>query len=154
MEVFLFFSQTDELALVEATMQAWEPIQWADPFNVVQCKQHQFEIQRRVIADNMATGDHYILTDLGCVPDHERAIPEIMKLLSANDGLMGLEPNHGSILLLSGVPHGVRICQKGTVTKWPSQYSSTYDLEHADAVRVAGKHVSVCPTFFRRLQEC
>ena len=34
MEVFLFFSQTDELALVEATMQAWERIQWAEPFGL------------------------------------------------------------------------------------------------------------------------
>ena len=148
MEVFLFFSTTDELGLVEATMQAWERIQWADPFNVVQTKAHQFEIQRRVIADNMSEGEHYILTDIGCVPENERAIPILLGNLKAADGLIGFDGG------LSEFPTGVRVCGRKIIKAWPKQTTPTYDKEHAEAIRATGKNVATWPIHFKRIQAC
>ena len=148
MEVFLCFSPTDPLALVEMTMQAWEPIQWAEPFNVVQVPVHDFEIRRRVIADRMAKEDHYILVDLGCVPENERAIPQIEKLWSSKDGLMGLDD------ATIPTPHGIRVVRKGMINKWPTAVTTSYDEDHAIAVEQAGFNVSTCPITFKRIQDC
>lgn len=150
MEVFVFFSSTDELALLQTTLQAWEAIQWADPVNVLLAPAHQFEIKRRAIADGMAKEDHYILADVGCVPESERAIPEALTKLSAKDGLIGFSYGKDE----DTVPTGVRIIGKGLVKAWPKQITPTYDKEHAEAIRATGKNVATWPIHFKRLQAC
>lgn len=148
MEVFIFFSTTDELPLVEMSLQAWEPIAWADPVNVTLAPIHNFEIKRRALADQMAKGGHYIIADVGCVPESERAIPELLKRLTSNDGLVGLSCGDADY------PTGVRVCAKGAVKAWPPQVTPNYDKEHAEAVRATGKNVATWPISFRRLQAC
>lgn len=148
MEVFVFFSSTDELALLETTLHAWEAIQWADPVNVTLAPAYQFEIKRRALADKMAHDQHYILADIGCVPESERAIPEALAKLTANDGLIGFSYGKDEL------PTGVRICSKGLVKAWPKQVTPTYDKEHAEAIRATGKNVATWPIPFKRLQAC
>ena len=148
MEVFVFFSSTDELSLLQTTLQAWESIQWADPINVLLAPAHQFEIKRRALADKMAKDDHYILADIGCVPESERAIPELLTKLTSADGLIGM--SYGK----TTEPTGIRVIGKGLVKAWPKQTTPTYDKEHADAVRATGKNVATWPIPFKRLQAC
>lgn len=148
MEVFVFFSSTDELALLQTTLHAWEAIQWADPVNVLLAPANQFEIKRRALSDRMAKEAHYILADIGCVPESERAIPEALAKLTAADGLIGMSCGD------SEFPTGVRICAKGVVKAWPKQVTPNYDKEHADAVRATGKNVATWPIPFKRIQAC
>lgn len=96
----------------------------------------KFEIQRRVVADNLAKGRFYILADLGCVPD-DAPNPDFMEPV---DGIVGFSPGVG------GVPTGARIIQKGAVTRWPQKSTPSYDKEHVVAMELAGKRVRVCPS--------
>lgn len=135
MEVFIFFSADNDLHLVEHTLEAWEKQVWAEPINVIQLPKHKFELKRRVLADKMAIDQHYILADLGCIFEDERAIPALVQRLRSTDGLL---------LLGSQSETSIRVCRKGCVTKWPTPRTERYDEEHAQAVRTSNYEVRIC----------
>ena len=149
MEVFLFMSMDDEAPLMEHTLYAWESIDYAFPVSLVKVRQHKFEVERRVLADKMANDTHYVLADIGCVPEDGRALLGIMGRIKPTEGMVGF-----SSADVNGIPAGIRVCRKGVVQKWPSQISDDYNLEHMHAVKSAGYEVTICPTTFRRLLGC
>ena len=148
MEVFLFVSSEDEMQLLEHSMLAWERIEYAFPVNVVQLPQYQFEIKRRVLADQMAENSYYVLADIGAIPEDGRSLLGVVGKIKASDGLIGFTCGE------SMIPSGVRVCRKGVIQKWPAQQSADYNREHADAVRMAGYQVSIWPTTYRQLLAC
>lgn len=145
MEVFIFMSSADEMQLVEQTLIAWEPIEYAFPINVVQVKEHRFEIERRVLADHMAHDSHYVIADIGCVPSEPRALLGIMGGIKSKAGMVGFGDE---------VPSGIRLCRKGVIKRWPAQETDTYDLEHYQAVISAGYEVTKWPTTYKRILAC
>jgi len=134
-EVFIAFSDDGLAPLVEKTMEAWGELDWAEPISVVQLRPAKFEINRRVLADQMAKDKWYILTDVGQVLEGNRSIPIISSRLT-DEGMIGFAPS-----LLT--PIGVRVCQKGIVTRWIEKQTSSYDWEHAQCVINGGKEVAI-----------
>lgn len=149
MEVFLFVAAEEELSLLEHTMNAWESIDYAFPVNVVQLPLHHFEVKRRVLADQMAENSHYVLADLGCIPEDGRSLLGIMAKIQASDGLIGFSGDTAD-----KIPSGIRVCRKGVIAKWPEQQSPDYNAEHAAAIRQAGYKVSIWPTTYKQLLAC
>lgn len=134
------------IPLCEQTLYAWEPIEYAFPVNVIQCKKSKFEVERRVMADRMAQDTHYALVDLGCVPEDRRALLGIVGRMKSEEGMVGFAGSH--------IPTGIRIVRKGIVAKWPPQVTENYDVEHMQAIQQAGYKVTICPTTYRRILEC
>lgn len=166
MEVFLFVSSEEEMSLLEHTMLAWETIDYAFPVNVVQLPEHRFEVKRRVLADQMAQDSHYVLADLGCVPDEGRALLGAVGKMKPEDGMIGFSDGVEYGCICDGIlpradcaqhgrkPSGIRILRKGIVKKWPAQNSTHYDQEHAFAVQQAGYRVTIWPTTYKRILAC
>lgn len=155
MEVFLFVSSEDEMKLLEMTMLAWEQIDYAFPVNVVQLPAYRFELKRRVLADEMAKDSHYVLADLGCVPEESRALLGIVGKMKSSDGLIGFWRSGTDFDSDKAVaPAGIRVCRKGIVQKWPAQNSPRYDEEHAAAVKAVGYQVSIWPTTYKQILAC
>lgn len=132
MEVFVSFFSDHEAPAVLKTVEAWEACEKVEPI-VVQLKKSKFEIERRIVADNMAKGKWYILADVGCMPTSENIVHLINQRLSADVGMYGF----GDVY----PPRGVRVCQKGVVQKWLERRTNSYDKEHALSVVGSGKKV-------------
>ena len=131
------------MPFMEHTLNAWEQVEYAFPVNVIQLPEDRFEIKRRVLADEKAEDSHYILADVGCVPEDGRALLGIMGGIKPTDGMLEFSP-----------AGAIRVCRKGVVHKWPAQETKDYNKEHALAVKQAGYGVILCPTTYRRILEC
>lgn len=144
MEVFIGYTKDDNFELLERTLEAWdegdtEPV-------AIECNAKKFEIHRRVVAENMSTGD-YVLCDIGYGP----ALPKFGKVAAE---LLEKHPKAGLISQgTKGQPHSVVICRKGIVEKWPTPQSKTYIPEHAEAYRLKGYKPLLCQQkLYRQLE--
>ena len=145
MEVFLAFCDLNDVPLLEKTADAWEEAGF-EPVGLQIKNRRKFEMFRRIVADEKAEGTEYLLADLGCVI-HDPADKEKL-VLGKNVGMAGLKGGFESL-----IPCGVRLCSKGAVRKWEPQITDTYDVEHARAIKNAGKKVEVFrDIFYTRLQ--
>jgi hypothetical protein len=135
-QCFIAFSSDDEIPLLEKTLEAWAQADNCVP-SILQTTPEKHELQRRVMADNIAEGKFYLLADLATAPSCRELIGLIQARLnktSDNVALIGLSPGW-----VTELPTGVRICRKGAVEKWPQKQTPTYDHEHVQAVTLAGK---------------
>lgn len=152
MEVFVGYSSDEQAALLIPTFEAWAQFEDFEPVGIL-VKEGKFEIQRRVTADKLSKGRFYILADLGCVPDCD--VNGLGKKLKAEYG-----DSYGIVGFACGerelkVPTGVRVCQKGVVSKWAPNQSGSYDQEYASAVESAGYKVAICPSLpYKHLLAC
>lgn len=144
MEVFVAYTKHDSIELLEKTLEAWDDDD-TEPV-AIECKQGKFQIHRRVIAENLATGD-YVLADIGYGP----AIPGFAKVATE------LLEKHSKVGMIGqgtkGNPHSVVICRKGIITHWPTPRSETYIPEHVEAYRLKGYKPLLCQQrLYRQLE--
>ena len=151
MEVFVAFSKDEQIPILQQTMEAWAECELVEPVGI-RASEGKYELMRRITADNMAEGNYYILADLGCVPDDKFSVPALMKRLAiSGDGLIGFSKEGRDL----AYPTGVRICQKGVVARWVPKSTESYDQEHAEAIRLAGKRVTIWENVkYKHLLEC
>lgn len=153
MEVFIAFHSEDQAIPMLDSAKRWAKCKGALP-NIIQVPEHGFEIKRRVLADNLAKEDYYILADMLCVPGDKYLIKHIKKAVKENPdvNLFGLteKDGNGNTYFLTK-SSGVRVCKKGVVEKWPQQVTNDYDSEHAHA---AGSVKVLSNVFYARLSEC
>ena len=139
-EVFIGFTKDDDFTLLKQTLEAWAALVGPEHISAVQCNPKKFETARRVAADNMAKGDHYLLVDLGCVPTGSTDIDMMLERMEQDDGLAigGLSLSTGrSADVTQPIPTGVRMCRKGAVTKWLPKQTDSYDKEHAQSAWIS-----------------
>lgn len=144
MEVFVAYTGNDIYPILEQTLNAWAECDQAEPVMLEIKSEKKFEIERRILADNLAKGRYYILADIGCAPGDAALIAEIQRKINDDkfSGMAGLWPDE---LPAEDVPFGVRVCEKGIVKKWVTKRTLTYNEEHAESVRLAGKSVAIWP---------
>ena len=153
MEVFIAFYSEDQAVPMLDSAQRWAKCKGASP-NVIQVPEKGFEIKRRVLADNLAQEEYYILADMLCVPGEKYLIKQIRRAIKENPdiNLFGLTEKSATgeeFYLTKG--SGVRVCRKGAVEKWPQQITAEYDTEHAQAAR---KVKVLSDVFYARLSQC
>lgn len=120
------------------------------------CSKSDFQRQRRIVADELAKRDVYILADDDCIPHN---IDKGIRALRSHPdfGILSLWPENANIVRwtpegyeiqedLEVMEHysvgGIRICRKGAMLKgWPQQSGLGYDAEHCDALRASGWRV-------------
>jgi len=140
-EVMLAFHSEHQATMLLDTAERWRKTKNAYP-TIIQVPEEGFELKRRVLAENLAKTDTYILCDILCVPAMPNFIETIEKRFLA-EGMAGLTLVGETEKPL--YPTGIRVCRKGVVEKWPQMVTETYDKEHAEAVRRAGKRVEIYP---------
>lgn len=121
---------------------AWSAVEGAEPI-AIEVPLKKYEIIRRVTAENMSKG-HYILCDLGCLPDSENIVDIAEEALSQSDkiGMLRFSPDGA-----------VRVCRKGIIEKWPKKETQNYNHEHEMAYLVEGYLVPLWPTLqYRRME--
>lgn len=136
MEVFIAFSSDDDAQVLKHTMIAWAECEDCEPVGI-QTAPGKYELQRRIVADQMAQEKWYIIADLGCVPESPSLLSDVRSRLADDVAIYGLGTDDP--------PSGVRICQKGAVRKWLEKKSNSYDAEHAESAKLAGKRVEIWP---------
>jgi hypothetical protein len=143
MEIFIAFSDGSDINELEQTMVAWDRHQEAEVVGL-KCPAGKYQTYRRVSAEMMARGD-YILADLGCIPVENDFIETAEQYLQ----------KHKKVGMLRADPgHGVDICRKGIVQKWPIKTTQTYSDEHKQAYEIAGYHVETSSKLhYKRLSE-
>lgn len=144
MEVFVAFSDLNDVPLLEETMEAWAE-SGAEPIGLQCKKKRTFELFRRIAADEKASDSVYILADIGCV----LADPSDLGRLSLTDkeGMKGLT---GSFR--SEIPTGVRVLRRKAVKKWEPKITDSYDVEHVRSIKMAGMEVGIFhDIFYKRL---
>jgi len=150
MEVFLAYTKDDIYSILEQTANAWAECDDAEVVLLEVKNESKFEIQRRVMADNLSKGRYYVLTDVGCLPEAPDTIRQIERKPKVS--LAGLWP---SDMPADDVPVGVRVCEKGVVRKWVAKRAPSYDHEHAESVRLSGKTVEIWTDIsFQHVQAC
>lgn len=137
MDVFIAYTKQTEVQELGETLEAWDKVEGAEPA-AVECQPRKFEIQRRVAAENLASGD-YILCDVGYIPTYPAFVEYAEKLLKEH-------PNVGMFQMKGGV----YICRKGVVDKWPEKKSEFYIPEHVWAYQLKGYEVLPCPQVYCR----
>lgn len=134
MEVFIAFDgNLEAVQFLEQALYGWEKIRFAE-VNCLELKPGQkFEIQRRVLADNLAKGDWYVLADIDAKPEEPWVISQIQKLVPTRKqcGLALIRPSFD-------IGGKVRVIRKGIIHKWPAQETDNYELEHGLAIVQAG----------------
>lgn len=137
MEVFITFKDEDEAIPLHDSVKRWAKCTGASPA-IIQVPKEMYEIRRRVLADNLAREDYYILADLLCVPGEKSLIKQIKIKIKENPdiNMFGLTPKNGMVSINDyAFPCGVRVCKKGVVEKWPQQVTDNYNKEHAHAAK-------------------
>ena len=138
MEVFISYKPEDNMMLLSETATAWAECAGDENVKIIQVddKLHKSEMMRRIVADNLADSEFYILADLGCIPDAPDMVRSIVRKLAKEKkepgDLIGLWP---ADMPAGEFPEGVRICRKGAVKHWVPKRTVTYDEEHAESVR-------------------
>lgn len=147
-EIFLAFHDEGQAQLLLDTANRWLKCKNAYP-SIIEVQKQDFEIKRRILADNLAKHDVYILADILCVPAQPAFMSAITERLYDDIGMVGL----GLVGVKSKItyPSGVRVCRKGVIDKWPKQLTDDYNKEHAEAIRCTGKRVEVWPDIMFRL---
>ncbi len=133
MDIFVGYTKFMDIKILGATLDSWEKIEGCTPA-AIECQADKYEFFRRRAAEGLAQGD-YILADIGCIPKSQRAIQEAVQMLYLENG---------STVGMVGV-HGVRVCRKGVVDKWPARQTNDYDFEHKQAYEMKGYKVVETP---------
>src|SRR4029077_7041714 len=128
MEVFVFFTADDEYQLLEDTLTAWAECDGGEPVAVQAKPGMKLESHRRVVADNLAKGKYYVVTEIGLVP----ASTDLVRTIDRTD--------KSALNLLS--PLGkVFVAEKGAVRRWVEPQSDSYNREHMESVKLSGGKV-------------
>ena len=141
-EVFIAFSHMSMLEELEKTLNAWS-LEGIDTI-AVQVRPKKFEIERRVVAENMAH-DNYILAELGFGP-LEQNFGELAEKELKDRPEVGLFGAWRTGQTANELPNSVVICRKGIIKQWPQPQGSTYIREHSEAYRIAGYKTFLCST--------
>lgn len=142
MEVFLAFTDTDEFQLLEDTLDAWGRCDGAEVSAIRLKGGKKYELQRRIVADNLARGKYYIVTELGIVP-------------SADDVIRTIERAEKKQLNLLAPNGQVYVAEKGSVRKWITPKDWSYSQQHIDSVEFSGGKVeNWADIAYKRLREC
>ena len=118
MDVFVAYTKPIHIAELGKTLEAWD-IEGAS-VAAIEVPPKKYEVYRRVTAEKLSDGD-YILAEVGIVPTYERFI-------AYAEGLLKYNPNVGLFNV-----HGVLICRKGIIDKWPAKETDFYIPEHQRA---------------------
>jgi hypothetical protein len=144
LQVFVPFADGDSVHLLGLTLDVWE-LAGCEPAVVELTGKPENRFRAfRVAADNLAENELYVLADIGCIPAEKTF--DVASKVTFDDGLAGLAFKNRALQ----IPTGVRVCRKGAVSKWPQTRTATYDEEHAEAVKLAGKNVVMLPDVFYR----
>lgn len=119
MDIFIAFSDEMEAIPVLGTAKKWDNLHGFARPSVIQVPPEGFQIKRRVIADNLAQSDYYLLVDQLCVPG-ELILPSasIIDYLKGaiserpNINIFGFDDSALSFLPCK-IAGGVIGCQKG-----------------------------------------
>ena len=142
MEVFIAFTDTDEYQLLEDTLDAWGRCDGAEVSAIRLKSGKKYELQRRIVADNLAKGKYYIVTELGVVP-------------AADDVVRTIERADKKQLNLLAPLGRVFVCEKGAVRRWAEPQSTSYSREHMESVTLSGGKVeSWADIAYKPLREC
>jgi len=145
-EVFLTFHDEGQAQLLLDTANRWMKCKDAYP-SIIEVPEGGFEIKRRVLADKLAKNNVYIIADILCVPAQPAFISAIKELFKSDIGMAGLGrigiPSASFPNVATPYPVDIRICRKGVISKWPVSSTTTYDFEHAEAIKKAGKKVEM-----------
>lgn len=142
MEVFLAFTDTDEYQLLEDTLDAWGRCDGAEVSAIRMKAGKKYELQRRIIADNLAKGKYYVVAVLGMVPRSDDIIRDIN----------GTSKHQLNLLAPLGA---VYVAEKGSVRKWVTPKDSDYNEQHIDSVKLSGGKVEHWADIaYKRLREC
>lgn len=144
MEAFVSFWDDDQIPILAETMKNWESV-GLEPVGI-KTTEDKYELFRRITADNMASSQFYILGDIGCFIGEAIDLGDLVMKLSSEFGLIGFGMEGETIK----IPTGIRVCQKGIIEKWPPKLTSSYDQEHMNAVKYAGKKVGIWDEFVAR----
>ncbi len=150
MEVFVAYMRDSSIDDLKKTLEAWEQ----DDLEPVAVQVHgkKFEIERRVIAENLAAGN-YVLASLGTGPFEDNFCELAEKMLADNPKAGLVKP---CCIETDWVSGRVTICRKGVITHWiKPEGSQEADVLHANAhaqsCRHAGYEVIECRTIHYRL---
>jgi hypothetical protein len=133
-EAFIAYTKFSHVNELKVTLECWEKA-GAEPIAVsISANQAKYELERRVVAENMSQGD-YILADLCCVPDDLNFVPtaEILLREFPKVGIMAAYPGLG-----------VWVCRKGVIDKWPQKQTTFYAKEHEEAYQRKGYEAALC----------
>ena len=169
----IFFCPTPEEAMTEirlgflmACMARWEK----EPGTVLKTihpATKNYQVMRRVLADEKATTKIYICTDDDCLPDAEPFVQRAVEIMEKYPeyGILSLWPNNSTLnpwtpepeeaakICVGGTVHqneevmehvsvgGIRFCRKGILKHWPRAHGKTYDSEHCAGLRAGGYRV-------------
>ncbi len=114
---------------------------------------------RRMLAENRAESNPYVVADDDCYPPNEPFLEEalmvldlhpaytILSMLPANANIEPWRPkdHHLDPNTIGVMEHvdvgGIRLCRPMPFKEWPEQARSGYDREQCEAIRAAGKRV-------------
>lgn len=139
------------------------------------CSDKDFQRERRIFADQEARDPYYIVADDDCLPEHEPFLERCVDIMRHHPqfAVLSFYPNNSHLngwdpppeekhFLVDGLVYedldvlehvsvgGIRVCQKGCLTKWPPMEGKTYDMEQAIALRANGYRVG----YFKEIFMC
>jgi hypothetical protein len=142
MEVFVAFTKDDEYQLLEDTLVAWGECDGAEPIAIQVPRGKKYEIRRRVVSDSLAKGSFYVVAELGLVPVEK-------------DVIRSIERSDKCALNLLSPLGRVYVGQKGSVARWVTPESESYNREHMESVKLSGGKVqSWADIAYKPLREC
>jgi hypothetical protein len=142
MEVFIGFTKDDEYQLLKDTLMAWAECDGAEPIAVQLKPGKKYELQRRVLADNLAKGKYYVVAELGLVPAYADTV---RRICSATKSTLSLLAPLGKVF----------VAEKGSVRRWIEPKSESYNREHMESVILSGGKVeSWADIAYKPLREC
>lgn len=146
MEVFIPFDGKDEaIPFLEKALNGWAGVRFAVPSVIQEKPGEMFDLRSRVIADNLAKDQFYILADIDAAPEERYFISDIHKRLATQKtvGMALIRP----VFDLGG---RIRILRKGAIEKWPEPTGEPYDITQAEAIVKAGYTMETWDDIFYR----
>lgn len=115
----------------------------------------QFQKQRRVYADEKASGEFYIVTDDDCLPPSMNWLTSALEVMERHPefAILSLWPENATIQRWTPEDYkpfedsevmehvsvgGIRVCRKGILKTWPALEGKAYDMAQCQAIREAG----------------
>lgn len=146
--------------------EAWQVPLWHLRPDGLNCSAREFQKQRRIFAEEHASGKYYIVADDDCLPPEGNEwmskaceimdrYPQfaILSLWPRNAVIQRWTPEDYETVETEDVAEhfsvgNLRVCRKGALTEWPEQTEAGYDNTQCVALRKAGWRVG----YFRNIK--
>lgn len=163
---FCSLEDSDDLRIgfAEACEARWSRVDGATVYQLsdrlADCSPVGFQRMRRIIADEYAKGDIYIVADDDVLLPVDFDLDECLRIFKAHPNFATLSLMPSNCTISEWTPEGyitentpdvmehvsaghIRFCRKGHMKSWPMMRPNYpgYDIVHAEAIREAGMRV-------------